>query len=44
MRIIGGEFRSRLIEMPKGVEIRPTQDKVREALFIAYAAIDCGGR
>jgi 16S rRNA (guanine(966)-N(2))-methyltransferase RsmD len=33
MRIIGGEFRSRLISMPKGVEIRPTQDKVREALF-----------
>jgi 16S rRNA (guanine(966)-N(2))-methyltransferase RsmD len=33
MRIIGGEFRSRLIEMPKGVEIRPTQDKVRQAIF-----------
>ena len=33
MRIIGGEFRSRLIMMPKGVEIRPTQDKVREATF-----------
>lgn len=33
MRIIGGEFRSRLIEMPKGVDIRPTQDKVRQAIF-----------
>jgi 16S rRNA (guanine966-N2)-methyltransferase len=33
MRIIGGEFRSRLIEMPKGVDIRPTQDKVRQAVF-----------
>ena len=33
MRIIGGEYRSRLIQMPKGVEIRPTQDKVREAVF-----------
>jgi 16S rRNA (guanine(966)-N(2))-methyltransferase RsmD len=33
MRIIGGEFRSRLIMMPKGVEIRPTQDKVRQAIF-----------
>lgn len=33
MRIIGGEFRSRLISMPKGVEMRPTQDKVREAVF-----------
>lgn len=33
MRIIGGEYRSRLISMPKGVEIRPTQDKVRESVF-----------
>ena len=33
MRIIGGEYRSRLIAMPKGVDIRPTQDKVRESVF-----------
>jgi len=33
MRIVGGIFRSRLISMPKGVEVRPTQDKVREAIF-----------
>ena len=33
MRIIGGEYRSRLIGMPKGVDIRPTQDRVREAVF-----------
>ena len=33
MRIIGGEFKSRSIAMPKGVQMRPTQDKVREALF-----------
>jgi len=33
MRVIGGIYRSRLIDMPKGVEIRPTQDKVREAIF-----------
>ena len=33
MRIIGGEYKSRLIAMPKGIEIRPTQDKVREAIF-----------
>jgi len=33
MRIIGGEYRSRIIQMPKGVEIRPTQDKVRQAIF-----------
>ena len=33
MRIIGGQFRSRPILMPKGVKMRPTQGKVREALF-----------
>ena len=33
IRIIGGEYRSRIIAMPKGVEIRPTQDKVRGAIF-----------
>jgi 16S rRNA (guanine966-N2)-methyltransferase len=33
MRIIGGEYRSRIISMPKGVDIRPTQDKVRQAVF-----------
>ena len=33
MRIIGGEYRSRIINMPKGVDIRPTQDKVRGAVF-----------
>ena len=31
MRIIAGKFKSRGIEMPRG--IRPTSDKVREALF-----------
>ena len=33
MRIIGGLYKSRLIEMPKGTDIRPTQDKVRQAVF-----------
>lgn len=33
MRIIGGEYKSRLILMPKGVDTRPTQDSVREAVF-----------
>ena len=42
MRIIGGEYRSRLIEMPKGVQIRPTQDRVREAVFNVLA--DVNGR
>ncbi|MFA6142303.1 MAG: 16S rRNA (guanine(966)-N(2))-methyltransferase RsmD [Candidatus Omnitrophota bacterium] len=33
MRIIGGEYRSRVLQMPKGAEVRPTQDRVREAIF-----------
>lgn len=33
MRVVGGLYKSRQINMPKGVEIRPTQDKVREAIF-----------
>lgn len=31
MRIIGGEFKGRVIDMPR--QIRPTSDKAREALF-----------
>jgi len=33
MRVIGGEFRGRILRMPKGVKIRPTQDRTREAVF-----------
>ncbi len=33
MRIIGGEARSRQIDAPKGMDTRPTQDKIRESLF-----------
>lgn len=33
MRIVGGLYRSRHIEMPKSAETRPTQDKVRQAVF-----------
>jgi 16S rRNA (guanine(966)-N(2))-methyltransferase RsmD len=33
MRIIAGKYRSRLIEMPRRPLIRPTKDRVREALF-----------
>jgi 16S rRNA (guanine(966)-N(2))-methyltransferase RsmD len=42
MRIIGGIYRSRIISMPKGVRIRPTQDKVRQAVFNIIS--DCSGR
>lgn len=31
IRIIGGEYRGRILKMPRAV--RPTQDKVREAVF-----------
>jgi 16S rRNA (guanine(966)-N(2))-methyltransferase RsmD len=39
MRIIGGEYRSRIIDMPKGAQIRPTQDRVREAVFNVLADV-----
>ena len=33
LRIIGGEHRGRRIAVPRGVAVRPTADRVREALF-----------
>ena len=33
MRIVGGEFGGRQVAAPKGMEVRPTQDRVRAALF-----------
>jgi 16S rRNA (guanine966-N2)-methyltransferase len=33
MRIIAGEFRSRMLISPKGMETRPTSDRLRETLF-----------
>jgi 16S rRNA (guanine966-N2)-methyltransferase len=33
MRITSGEYRGRAVEVPKSEAIRPTQDRVREALF-----------
>ena len=33
MRVIGGEFRSRRIKSVPGLEVRPTPDRLREALF-----------
>lgn len=33
LRLIGGEFGSRLIQTPKGEETRPTRGMVREAVF-----------
>ena len=33
MRVIGGEFRSRRLQTLPGLEVRPTPDRLREALF-----------
>ena len=33
MRITGGQVKGRLLASPKGLNIRPTTDKVREAIF-----------
>jgi 16S rRNA (guanine966-N2)-methyltransferase len=33
MRIVGGRHRGRRIEAPAGLEVRPTADRTREALF-----------
>jgi len=33
MRIAGGEFRGRVLAAPKGMETRPTTDKIRQAVF-----------
>lgn len=33
MRITGGEFRGRALKTPRGDRVRPTQDRVREAVF-----------
>ena len=33
MRVIGGEFRRRLLKSLPGLDVRPTPDRLREALF-----------
>jgi 16S rRNA (guanine966-N2)-methyltransferase len=37
MRVIGGEFRSRVLKSVPGLETRPTPDRLREALFNVLA-------
>ncbi|MGE5380119.1 MAG: 16S rRNA (guanine(966)-N(2))-methyltransferase RsmD [Methylocystaceae bacterium] len=43
MRIISGIAKGRTLKMPKGVEVRPITDMIKEALFNILAAdvIDC---
>lgn len=46
MRIVGGEFRGRVIKAPAGTDTRPTTDRVREAVFSALTSLaggDLGG-
>lgn len=33
MRITGGQYRGRLLQAPEGRDVRPTSDKVRQAIF-----------
>ena len=44
MRIVGGEYKGRIIKWPKDVKVRPTQDRVREALFNVIREIVPGSR
>ena len=37
MRVIGGEFRSRLLKSLAGLDVRPTPDRLRETLFNVLA-------
>lgn len=37
MRVTGGILRGRLLQAPKGDEVRPTQDMVRQAVFSSLA-------
>ncbi|HEY0307642.1 MAG TPA: 16S rRNA (guanine(966)-N(2))-methyltransferase RsmD [Acidobacteriaceae bacterium] len=44
MRIIAGEYRSRVLTAPRGMETRPTSDRLRETLFNVLAPRIAGAR
>jgi 16S rRNA (guanine966-N2)-methyltransferase len=44
MRITGGRFRGRVLAAPKDAHVRPTSDKVRQAVFNLLAHSDFGFR
>ncbi len=44
MRVTGGTLGGRLLKTPKGDAVRPTQDRVRQALFSSFAAVIPGCR
>ena len=37
MRVIAGQYRSRVLQAPKGLDTRPTSDRLRETLFNVLA-------
>lgn len=37
MRVIAGEYRSRILGVPRGMDTRPTSDRLRETLFNVLA-------
>jgi 16S rRNA (guanine966-N2)-methyltransferase len=39
MRVVAGELRGRRVVAPKGADVRPTADRVREALFSILGAV-----
>ena len=43
MRIVGGEFRSRVLTPPKGDQTRPSADKNKEAVFSSIGPYFSGG-
>ena len=40
MRIVAGSFKGRRLQAPRGVNTRPTADRVREALFSILGQLD----
>src|ERR1700742_4926944 len=40
MRVIGGSARGRALHLPKELDIRPTADRVREAMFDVLDHLD----
>src|SRR6266571_5694832 len=44
MRIIGGTAGGRLLKVPKGFDVRPTPDLVRQAIFNSLSARVVGAR
>jgi len=44
MRVIAGKYKGRKLNSPENCDIRPTSDKVKEAMFSILTADVCGSR